>query len=125
MSKASRGHARERQVRKLLEAEGWWCARAAGSLGDADIVALRYSPNANSVTGWAVEAMLVEVKATAGGPYERFGPRARAELIAAGVLSGARPVLAYWPPRKPLRWIGVSEWPAGEPERCEVVVEAL
>src|SRR5262249_5999379 len=43
MSRTSRGHNRERQVRKLLEERGWWVARAAGSLGDADLVAMRAS----------------------------------------------------------------------------------
>lgn len=108
----AKGIARERQVRKLLSAEGWWTARAAGSLGDADIIALR-------VNGEGIEAMLVEVKATAGGPYEHFGPADRAELIAAGVRSGATPMLCYWPPRRKLRWIPQDEWPAGRAERLD------
>lgn len=89
----------------MLEADGYWTSRAAGSLGDADVIALRASVN-------GCEAMLVEVKSTSGGPYERFGPAARAELIAAAVKSGARPVLCWWPPRKQPQWIGVTEWPA-------------
>lgn len=102
MSSASRGHARERQVRKLLEAQGYWCARAAGSLGDADIIALR---------GVTAEALLVEVKTDARGPFAHFGPAHRAELLAAARLSGARPMLCWWPARKQPKWIIQEHWP--------------
>ena len=104
----SRGILRERQVRKLLDEQGYWTARAAGSLGDADVIALRCCEN-------GCEALLVEVKSDIAGPFAHFGPAARAELIAAAVKSGARPVLCWWPPRKQPRWLGVSEWPATEP----------
>ena len=106
----SRGIQRERQVRRLLEAEGYWTARAAGSFGDADVIALRASPVGLGTSA----AMLVEVKSDIAGPFAHFGPAARAELIAAAVRSGARPVLCWWPPRKQPRWIPVSEWPATE-----------
>lgn len=104
----SRGIQRERQVRRLLEAEGYWTARAAGSFGDADVVALRGHPTAGC------DALLVEVKSDVRGPFAHFGPDARAELIAAAVKSGARPVLCYWPPRKQPQWIAVHDWPATE-----------
>lgn len=97
----SRGHDRERQVKALLEAEGWIVVRAAGSLGDIDLVALKDEHR----------PMLVEVKSTAGGPYERFGPVARNELAAAAVLAGANAVLCWWPPRKSARWIWQRDWP--------------
>ncbi|MDP2711035.1 MAG: hypothetical protein Q8O56_07430 [Solirubrobacteraceae bacterium] len=100
----SRGILRERQVRRLLETEGYWTARAAGSLGDADVIALRSTP-----TG--CEALLVEVKSDVAGPFANFRPADRADLIAAAVKSGARPILCWWPPRKQPRWIPVSEWP--------------
>lgn len=103
----SRGILRERQVRKLLDEQGYWTARAAGSLGDADVIALRCGEN-------GCEALLVEVKSDVAGPFAHFGPAARAELIAAAVKSGARPVLCWWPPHKQPKWIPVSEWPATE-----------
>lgn len=113
MSAASRGHARERQVRKLLDSEGWWTARAAGSLGDADIIALRCVVDAWDVDilGQTVEALLVEVKTDVRGPFAHFGPAHRAELLAAAQLSGARPMLCWWPARKQPQWIGPEEWP--------------
>ena len=97
----SRGHDRERRVKAWLEARDWLVVRAAGSLGDVDLVALRdgYTP------------LLVEVKSTAGGPYERFGPAARAELLLAAEIAGARATLAWWPPRGQLKWIRSDEWP--------------
>lgn len=98
----SRGHDRERAVKRLLEEDDYWVTRAAGSLGDADLVALK--------AGKA--ARLVEVKSTAGGPYERFGPKERADLRFAAELAGAEAWLCWWPPRGKPRWIGEGEWPA-------------
>lgn len=99
---SSRGHNRERAVKARLEDEDWWVARAAGSLGDTDLVALKdgHVPR------------LIEVKSTAGGPYERFGPDDRARLIFAATIAGARAELAWWPPRGKLRFIPSSEWPS-------------
>lgn len=110
MSSASRGHARERQVRKLLDADGYWTARAAGSLGDADIVALRAIPVYG--VGDLTSGMLVEVKTDVRGPFAHFGPVHRAELLAAAVKSGLRPMLCWWPARTQPRWYPPEEWPA-------------
>jgi Holliday junction resolvase len=100
MARARRGIARERQVRQVLESEDWWVCRAAGSLGDADLVALRHGSRPR----------LIEVKSTAG-PWDHFGPKDRAELAAAARLAGATAVLAWWPARGKLRLIGEEEWP--------------
>src|SRR5262245_1435500 len=97
----SRGHQRERAVRDHLRDQGWWVARAAGSLGDADLIALRHDE----------QPRLVEVKSTASGPYERFGPEARGRLIGAARLAGAQAWLAYWPARGRLQWIPETSWP--------------
>jgi Holliday junction resolvase len=109
------GHSRERQVRKRLEAEGWWVARAAGSLGDADLVALRYGFTLEPVDELPLplaEALLIEVKANkAGGPFANFRPKDRAKLLAAADKAGATAILAYWPAHKPLRFIHSEDWP--------------
>lgn len=99
---ANKGTAREHQVIKQQRAEGWIVYRAAGSMGCADFVALRrgYVPH------------LVQVKATAGGPYERFGPAERRLLVEEAHEAGARPALCWWPPNKPQLWIPPSEWPS-------------
>jgi Holliday junction resolvase len=99
---SNRGHNRERQVRLLLEQEDWWVARAAGSLGDADLVALRYGSRPR----------LIEVKSTVAGPYHSFGPVERHRLSFAAKLADADALLAWWPPRGKLRWIPETEWPA-------------
>jgi Holliday junction resolvase len=98
----SRGIARERAVKALKEAEGYWTIRAAASLGDADVVALKAGQPAE----------FIEVKSTHRGPYHGFGPRDRADLLAAARLAGAEAWLCWWPPRKPPKWIHSSEWPA-------------
>jgi Holliday junction resolvase len=97
----SRGHDRERAVKLLLEDDDWFVIRTAGSFGVCDLVALKagYTPR------------LVEVKSTAGGPYERFGPDARADLREWAKWAGAEALLAWWPPRGTLRWIPSDEWP--------------
>jgi Holliday junction resolvase len=97
----SRGHDRERAVARLLADEAWWVARAAGSLGDADLVALRagFPPR------------LIEVKSTSK-PYERFGPAERTRLRGAARRAGAEAWLAWWPIRKrePV-WLHELDWP--------------
>jgi len=98
---AGRGHQRERAVKLHLQERDWWVSRAAGSLGDADLVALKAGKR----------PMLIEVKSTAGGPYERFGPADRARLLFAADLADADAVLAWWPPRGKLRFIPAKEWP--------------
>lgn len=97
---SNRGHQRERQVRALLEQQDYWVCRAAGSLGDADLVALK--PGLR----W-----LIEVKSTAAGPFHSFGPADRERLRFAADLAGATPMLAWWPPRGKLHWLTASEWP--------------
>lgn len=99
---SSRGINRERQVRRVLEAQDWWVTRAAGSLGDADLVALKDGK----------QPRLIEVKSTAGGPYEHFRPGDRAALVFAARVAGGVAELAWWPPRGQLRWIPEGEWPA-------------
>lgn len=96
----SRGINRERQVKSLLQAEDYWVCRAAGSLGDADLVALKPG-----------RRLLVEVKSTARGPWEHFGPFDRRDLIFAADLAGAEAWLCWWPPRAKPKWLPVSEWP--------------
>lgn len=99
----SRGHDRERAVKALLLEEDWWVCRAAGSLGDADLVALKPGRR----------PLLVEVKASSmtRGPFADFGPKDRLDLKFAGALAGADVTLCWWPPRGKPRWIPVSEWP--------------
>jgi len=99
----SRGIRRERQVRQLLEQDDWWVCRAAGSFGDADLVALKAGKR----------PLLVEVKSDVRGPYEHFGPKDRADILFAAELAGAEAVLCWWPPRGQPRWLPSSEWPAG------------
>lgn len=99
---ASLGRRREYQVRDWLADRDWLVFRAPASLGVADLVALRDGSRPR----------LVEVKSTAQGPYERFGPTARERLSGAARLAGGEALVAWWPPRGELRWIREDEWPA-------------
>lgn len=98
---AARGIDRERKVRDWLTERDWIAFRAPASLGVADVVALKAGRR----------PLMVEVKSTAGGPYERFGPKDRADLLFAAEMAGADAELCWWPPRGQLRFIPSSEWP--------------
>jgi Holliday junction resolvase len=101
MSAGRRGSSRERQVMAKLRADGWIVYRAAGSHGCADLVALKNGRRPR----------LIQVKATAQGPYERFGPEERRLLIEEGLRAGATVVLCWWPPHRTMRWILSEAWP--------------
>lgn len=98
---STRGTQRERAVRDWLADRDWVAFRAPASLGCADVVALRNGSRPR----------MVEVKSTAQGPYERFGPAERSRLSATAELAGADAYLAWWPPRGELRWVPEGEWP--------------
>jgi len=96
------GTQRESAVRDLLRERGWLAFRAPASLGVADVVALKAGERPR----------LCEVKSTAQGPYEHFGPADRNRLRVAAELAGADALLAWWPSRGVLKWIPEAEWPA-------------
>jgi Holliday junction resolvase len=81
-SNRQRGDYFERQARDALEARGWYVIRSAGSLGVADLVALRLGNT----------PMLVSCKLSG-----RIGPSERFDLLEACRLSGARGVVAMRP----------------------------
>jgi Holliday junction resolvase len=97
----SRGHDRERQVKLALENEDWIVIRAAGSLGPVDLVALKDGKRPR----------LIEVKSTAQGPYERFGPKDRADMLVAADMAGAAAELIWWPSRGSMLVIPSEQWP--------------
>ena len=69
----SRGIQRERAVRDYFTERDYIAFRAPASLGCADVIALKAGQR----------PQLVEVKSTAGGPYERFQPADRDRLAVA------------------------------------------
>lgn len=105
MSGERRGRSRELRVADELRREGWVAYRLAW--GQADVGALKAGHR----------PLLVQVKSTAGGPYERFGPRARLALLHEAVCAGADCVLAWWPKHGELRWIQPLDWPDTHIER--------
>jgi Holliday junction resolvase len=82
MTNRQRGDYFERQVVHTLRAHGWVVIRSAGSLGVADIVALRKG-NTPSL-----------VSCKLGG---RIGPKERAEILDAADRAGGRAVVAMRP----------------------------
>jgi Holliday junction resolvase len=101
MTGSARGIDRERKLRVVLASYGYWTMRAAGSLGVCDIIAMRAGE----------PPMFLEVKSTAGGPYERFGPVKRKALADAAQQAGAVPWLVWWPKGSKPVWIAADAWP--------------
>jgi len=121
----SLGHDRERQLRHVLEAAGWLCVRAAGSLGPVDVLAIARAgamhPARAATPARQGEIALIECKSTAGGPYERFGPAERKLLAELAASVGASAWLAYKPKgARAWTWIPSAAWPA---TRVEVDLE--
>jgi len=109
------GNARELKVMAVLAEEGWLCASRRHIGGAGDVLAIR----AAEVTHWAGPnswvlngAMLIEVKSTTYGPWDRFGPADRQAMVETAAKHGAEPWLYWWPPRGKLQRIPASEWPA-------------
>lgn len=82
LTNRQRGDYFERQTRDALLALGWHVTRAAGSLGVADLVALRAD----------AKPLLVSCKLNG-----YIGPAERADLHAAARAAGARPLVAHRP----------------------------
>lgn len=102
-------------MRDKLEPRGWLCGSRRHMGGAGDILAVRFVRENGMVHGgracdWT-RAILVEVKSTAAGPYEHFGPADRQAMLAAAGRCGAEAWLAWWPARKPLTWIPEHAWP--------------
>jgi Holliday junction resolvase len=100
----SRGITRERALKAVLESQDHFVVRAAGSLGNADLVALKAGKR----------PMLIEVKSDAHRPYTHFGPARRAELRLAAELAGADAWLVWWPPYRDPVWISSDSWPGAQ-----------
>jgi Holliday junction resolvase len=83
-SNRQRGDYFERQTRDALRAHGWVVVRAAGSLGPADIVALRGDK----------KPLLVSCKVTRRDERPRISPAERLALVEAAEQAGARALLA-------------------------------
>lgn len=99
MSGEHRGRDRELRVADLLRGLGYIAYRLAW--GQADVIGLRAG----------ARPLLVQVKSTAGGPFERFGPAARKELLAEAFTAGADCTLAWWPKGAQLEWVEPEDWP--------------
>ena len=95
------GHHRERQLKKRIEADGWFVIRAPASLGVADLVALKLGH----------QPRMIEVKATARGPFAGFPPADRAELLDAAAKAGAVPWLVWWKKHGKPVWLASDDWP--------------
>jgi Holliday junction resolvase len=92
------GAVRERQVQDQLERNGWVVTRCAGSKGHG-----AYDLHC-SKAGYPTR--LVQVKATAAGPFSGFPPAERRELLEAARGCRCEAELCWWPSdRKGCRWL--------------------
>lgn len=84
-----------------LSEDDWWCLRAAGSHGVADLICLKADRR----------PMMLEIKSNSGSPFAGFGPAKRRALLDAARKAGAMPFLVNWPKHKQPVWYGVDQWP--------------
>jgi hypothetical protein len=105
------GNTRELRVMDMLAEEGWLCASRRHIGGAGDVLAIRSYVDIGSAKGEGIDARLIEVKSTAGGPWERFGPADRQALVETAEEHGAEAWLYWWPPRGKLQRIPASGWP--------------
>lgn len=108
MSGERRGRGRELDVMRHFRAEGWVTYRLAW--GNADVMACRLEPG-DEPEAQRMRLLLVQVKSTGGGPYERFGPVDRERLLAEADSCGAEALLAWWPAYGSLQLIDAHKWP--------------
>jgi hypothetical protein len=102
----------------VLVDEGWLCASRRHIGGAGDVLAVRKENTVEIAEAIGLfdllGAMLIEVKSTAGGPWERFGPKDRQDLTVTAEKYGADPYLYWWPPRGILHRIPASDFPKSE-----------
>ena len=103
---------RENAVKDWLLEADWAVTRSPASLGEWDLMAMRRNPMRIQADHWS-SRILVEVKATANGPYHGFLPKDRSDILWWAAVAGADAWLAWWPKRGQLLWIHSSEWPKG------------
>lgn len=110
----ARGARKENAVAALSRADGWVVASMRTAAGGGDLMRAR-ARSGVTPPGWAnagAEVQLVEVKSTAGGPFERFGPADRRAMLEVADRAGADAFLAWYPPRSSVPiWIPADEWP--------------
>ncbi len=111
MSSSSKGSARERQVRKLLEEQGWAVTRGAGSHGCADLWAAKAEQGQSFRLISHVVLRLIQVKTDKAGPFANFRPKDRAELSALAAQTGGVAELHWWPAHKRCKVYLESDWP--------------
>jgi hypothetical protein len=113
---SDRGLTRERRLRRALEPE-WTTFRCAK--GPVDLILIHPHHDVLGPTGKDLgesptggsDVRLVQVKSTAGGPYERFGPADREELLMLAQACRATAWLIWWPPKRGWKWIPSDQWP--------------
>lgn len=116
MRRSRRGDDREVKVGQWLEEHGYVVGSRRHIGGAGDLLAVRcwdesWSRDLVPVFGWT-NALLIEVKSTAAGPYAHFGRADRIAMRMTATRIGAGAFLAWWPPGGKLQWIGSSQWPA-------------
>jgi Holliday junction resolvase len=110
MSASSKGASRERQLRKMLEADGWIVVRAAGSKSCVDLWAM-YRRSALGKGRVGTEVMALQIKANAGSPWMNFRYEEREALGLLAAKAGATAYLVHWPPHSQPQWYTESEFP--------------
>ena len=110
------GTARENQLKKQLEGEGWVVVRSPASGSPVDLWAMKQAKLKYALVefgrwGQACEIKAIQLKANTGSPWMNFRKAERQELLEIAERAGATPWLVHWPPRRAATWYTPSEWP--------------
>ena len=109
MTRYEGGRAFEYEVRRALEADGYWCIRAAGSKGKVDIVAVKDG-----------QVLMVQVKRDGRCPPAERAEVARIAALLPGVgipLIAARPGVTY----RRITGPGPRDWEPWTPDYAQPV----
>jgi hypothetical protein len=109
VKRSQRGNDRDVRVRKVLEELGYTVGSRRHVPGAGDLLGVRPTALVD------VDVVLVEVKSTAGGPWEHFSPAERLELAEAARDAGGTGYVAWWPPHGCLSWFEVLSRDPGKP----------
>ena len=100
---SQRGRDAELRLMAFLAQDEWLCASRRHIPGPGDLLCVHATQ----------DPRLIEVKTTSAGPFDRFGPADRLELIRTAEKAGCRPLLAWKPPRAKIwSFYSPSTWPA-------------
>lgn len=110
MNTARKGNGKELRSAELFATEGYVVGSRRHIAGPGDLLVVRARPRLRYT-----DALLVEVKCTAAGPFDHFGPADRLAMAEYCEEHWLTPALAWWAPKaKAHKLIFFEDWPRSQ-----------